>query len=79
MEALSLAMLETLSIKQKRYLWPLKVEAGGGLEDDNGSLIDGAALIGATVGGLAFVGGQSIQQGKRLPYFGLILTLNLLS
>ena len=43
--------------------------AGGGLEDDNGALIDGTALIGATVGGLAFIGGQSIQQGKILSFF----------
>ena len=36
----------------------------GGLEDDNGALIDGTALIGATVGALSFVGGQPIQHGK---------------
>ncbi len=41
--------------------------AGGGLEDDNGALIDGTVLIRDTVGGLAFVGGQSIQQGTFLP------------
>ena len=56
---------QTNSEIRSRYLL-----AGGGLEDDNGALIDGTALIGATVGGLAFVGGQSIQQGKSQPYFG---------
>ena len=43
--------------------------AGGGLEDEKGALVDGAALIGATTGYLTFVGGQPIQQGKTLSYF----------
>jgi hypothetical protein len=36
----------------------------GGLEDQNGALMDGTVLIGATTGPLSFVGGQPIQQGK---------------
>ncbi len=37
--------------------------AGGGLQDQNGALVDGAALISTAVGNLSFVGGQPMQQG----------------
>ena len=50
--------------------------AGGFLQDHNGALVDGAALIGATTGDLTFVGGQPIQQGKTLSYFLFDFTLN---
>ena len=38
--------------------------AGGGLEDQNGAVMDGNALIGTTTGALSFVGGQPGQQGN---------------